>query len=377
MMPALALLLLAAVATAQPIIGPEIRSGVIQSLDSTIALANDGSGFAICWTALESGRSHVFFARLDASGQSTLIRELPTVYADANAYNPAVAANRESFVVTWTEVAVNQSTLWFTILDAAGQEVVSPQMLGSGSLAFPSANGSGFLVGAGSSIFTISAEGTITSVDQIAKSFSSSGPFEAFVGTPVNAGVSRGQAPLPCFGSGCPSPIPTVITVTMNVQDGCSVSQSWTLPVAVPMGSALGSDGKSLIYVFSEPTGHLRAMRLGPTHAATCAAVDPFGAQLIDIVPPDAFNWSAPQVAWDGTRFLTIYPGSYSELYGAEIRDGLVIPPFVIAEGARRPAVIAAGDGRFLVAYETSVVGGTQLVGRFIDFPKSRHRAVN
>jgi hypothetical protein len=108
-----------------------------------------------------------------------------------------------------------------------------------------------------------------------------------------------------------------------------------------------------------------------------CQGVESADGIRIDHLFAGGPTTSTPQAAWDGMRFLIVYQSADRAIRGATVEGHEVSPPFIIANGnVRRATVIAAGRDRFLIAYEVQSASGTQLAGRFIDFPPPRRRVV-
>lgn len=91
----------------------------------------------------------------------------------------------------------------------------------------------------------------------------------------------------------------------------------------------------------------------------------------------------APQVAWDGTRYLMVFDtlDGTSDIYGAVLipGEGYAITPFKIAasgENESAPAVTALGPDRFLVAYTIGISAiGTREVSFKEPLPSRRRAA--
>jgi len=96
--------------------------------------------------------------------------------------------------------------------------------------------------------------------------------------------------------------------------------------------------------------------------------------------PPDA-GLTRPAIANDGLRYVVVWrvqtaPANH-DIVGVAIDNDGRVTPFSIATSSadeRDPAILALGDGAFLVAYEKMIGFDRRIAGRFVTF--GRHRAV-
>ena len=386
--------LVTAAAYGQPVIGPELHAAPFNSYGPAVStpspalgITRDGSGFAICWSALDdSGKARVFFARLDGRAMITSRSELPAgePTGEADAYHPAVASDGNGFLVAWIERG-RFSGSWQTFvahLDPLGQVVRPPRAISTPLLFMGEPmpplvvwNGTSYYVAACPLLVQLSAEGELLQV--------------------INGGCADGAVPtatsvtLAGHFSNREDYSGSIFCHTICIQDfysvglseqgGCSAGQ--TFNYLDSLGAGIASSGPQYLIAWPMVVGAdtLVAIRI----RNDCTIIDPwFGPLFIDFLAPGGgAGTSNPQIVWDGSRFLVVYQVSQSggtEIRGATVTDGEVGAPFVIASGSvRRPTVIAAGPGHFLVAYELLSAQGTQLAGRFVDFPLPRRRAVN
>jgi hypothetical protein len=144
---------------------------------------------------------------------------------------------------------------------------------------------------------------------------------------------------------------------------------------------AVQSDGRDVLvawFVQSQiADGEVVAARLTP------ASFTDFSRVAAQARPIGSFSRSAgltrPDIATDGKRYFVVWRTMISvddhDILGASIdRDGKVTPLSIAASPAdeREPSVVAVGDGRFLVAYETFRGGERRIAGRFVTFGARR-----
>jgi hypothetical protein len=370
-------LLLPVVAYAQPVVGPEIRSATFQSLGPAVdaptpalGLTRSGSGFAISWAAvMASGHSRVIFAKLDAEATTIATVELPALNDTADAYHPAIASDGNGFLVAWMEISALDPKGGVVIahLDQNGRVVGLARRLMTGLIApIVYWSGGDYYVGVGFSLWIVSAEASnlprSSTVDTMIDAVTGAGSVIALAGHLVG--------PYPCFFH-CPPNAPATYTARFEVLGGCSAT--WSFQTPFPAGTTVASDGLQYLVLWPNNDATLRAFRVD----AHCQGVESADGIRIDHLFAGGPTTSTPQAAWDGTRFLVAYQSADSEIRGATVEGHEVSPPFVIANGnVRRATVIAAARDRFLVAYEVQSATGTQLAGRFIDFPRPRRRVV-
>jgi hypothetical protein len=368
-------LLLPALANAQPVVGPEISSAPFFSFGPAVdeptpalGIVRSGSGFALTWAAVDaSGRSRVFVALLNAEATTLSTRVLPALEAASDAFHPAIASHGAGFLVAWTEIGSNEprGVVATARLDSSGTVIGSPRQLTPGLMApIVHWTGADYYIGTGSILWAVSADGSNT------RAFNQGVMIDSISGTAsqvVVGGHSIGVEAYLCF-HGCPPPHAVYVAQIVLVGD-CSTSWSFAPPPS--LGTTASFDGQNYLVVWPDNDGTLRAFRVG----ADCKSLEARDALLVDHFFSGGRMTSTPQPAWDGSRFLVVYQSSPSEIRGAFLHDGESDPPFVVANGSvRRPSVIDVGAGKFLVAYEMQSAEGTQLAGRFIDFPPPRRR---
>lgn len=123
-------------------------------------------------------------------------------------------------------------------------------------------------------------------------------------------------------------------------------------PLALAAGACISAPS-----VASTPTSHLAVWTDCASHRAVGQLLSadglPIGAQF-DISPDTAVS---PRIAFDGTVFLCTWESSAQAILAARISPaGLVLDPapLTLASAlARHPAVAAAPEGGFLVAWES------------------------
>lgn len=366
-------LLFPAFASAQPVIGPEIRSAAFQSLGTggdtpspALGIVPTPTGFAMTWSAIAaSGRSRIYFATLNAAATTTSVVEVPALNDADDAFNPALAFDGNGLLVAWAETgsANPRGVVAVAHLDATRGTNGTPQRLVD-VLAAPivSWNGVEYLVGAGTTLWTISNNGLI------ARSLAFT--IDSMSGTAVSGHSLQPATFLPPFCRVCPPRTPAFYSVRIFRPDVCDAV--WNFESTGTTWTNVAFDGRQYLVLWLDKDLGLRAFRMD----ASCRNVGAVDALYIDRTIDASAVASNPQAAWDGARFLIVYQSTTNEIRGAVMHDDNAETPFVITSDGRRPTVIAAGTGRFLVAYEVRSPGGTQLAGRFIDFPPPRRRVL-
>jgi hypothetical protein len=348
-----------------------------------VSLAKDHHGPAIAWSmGAAGGVDRIYVARLDGGGHlAGTPREIPPSVSSSATHEayPALAPapDGEGFVLAWTDidhdVAVSRTVV--ARLDAS-LNPSAPQRVTSGTL--PTAP----------PIARTKGDTTWISVNGFVYTLSNDGK----LGTPL-LGVAASDMTI---GLNLPQVIGgrrvrnTLFSCLPNCRDTYSVdfvslftvTKFTALGFASDLQPAIDSNaaGDVLIVLFrgDETSGGIvEAMRFP---VAEVTRFDEFFARsrMIATFPSDV-GLTRASVANDGTRWVIVWrartaPGNH-DIAGAVLdADGKVTPLSIAASAAdeRDPAVLALGDGSFLVAYEKVFNGERRIAGRFVTFGRRR-----
>ncbi len=376
----LTLLLLAAFAAgAQPVLAPEVVSAPLPGAFEVYgfappALAGDGSAFGVAWSAwAEGGDNRIYAAPLDATAHvAGAVQVMPTGLRHAE--RPVLTATASGFMIGWIELVDRMPRGLICALDRQLVPIAKPVILGSGADRVVLASSEHRVVAAyKGQLFELADDGTI-----INASSGVSSPVALAV-TPfrtIALGQTSTQTPVPCFDfhghCGQPSFINSYFLTLLDVGN---LLVGDNLGFFSTLGAAVGFDGQSPLIVWYDGTptfgGQILAMRLTP------ASYDAkrFPARfLLGSYPPRMDNTgAAPQIAYDGERYLVVWQDG-NAISGALLDAAGKVTLLAIAKSGSRPNVIATSRGRFLVAYELWNTEGRHVAGRFIDVT-SRRRA--
>ena len=347
-----------------------------------VSLAKDRHGPAIAWTmGAAAGVDRIYVARLDGGGHLAGVpREIPPSISKSATHEayPALAPapDGEGFVLAWTDidhdVAVTRTVV--ARLDA-NLESSTPQWVTGGN-SLPTAppivrtKGDTTWIAVSGFVWTFSNDGKLsTPLLGIAASDMTIG-----LNLPQVIGGRRVRNTFGCFPN-CRDTYSvdfvSLFTVTkFNMQSFLSDIQP-----------AIDSSGGDVLVVFfrgdETSGGTVEATRFP---AAEVTRFDEFMARSrpIGTFPSDG-GTTRPSIANDGTRWVIVWrartaPGNH-DITGAVLdADGKVTPLSIAASAAdeRDPAVLALGDGSFLVAYEKVFNGERRIAGRFLSFARRR-----
>ncbi|HEY6140600.1 MAG TPA: hypothetical protein VI670_22830 [Thermoanaerobaculia bacterium] len=348
-----------------------------------VSLAKDHHGPAIAWSmGAAGGVDRIYVARLDGGGHLAGVpREIPPSISSSATHEayPALAPapDGEGFVLAWTDidhdVAVSRTVV--ARLDATLNPSAPQRVTGGNTL--PAAppivrtKGDTSWIAVNGFVWTLSSDGRLgPPLLGIAASDMTIG-----LNLPQVIGGRRVRNLFGCFPN-CRDTYSvdfvSLFTVTkFNMQSFLSDLQP-----------AIDSSGAGdLLVVFfrgdESSGGTVEATRFP---AAEVTRFDEFMARsrTIGTFPADG-GGTRPSIANDGTRWVIVWrartaPGNH-DIAGAVLdADGKVTPLSIAASAAdeRDPAVLALGDGSFLVAYEKVFNGERRIAGRFVTFGRRR-----
>ncbi|MCU1348885.1 MAG: hypothetical protein JWO56_1915 [Acidobacteria bacterium] len=399
-----------AAAVAQPFVGNEVLSDPLPRLASplvsaapAVALARDKTGAAIAWLMPSGGFDHVHVARLDATGHVTgSVHVLATLDPDVDAAGPSMAAlpGGHGFTVAWSERPSGTMSMVaaFSRLDAA-LNAAAPQLLTRTSEAPVVRSGDSTWIAAGSYVFSFDADGARTGLfyGPSASDMTLTGNLPQIVnGVKVTTnGSFTCPVTLHCgpvaggpFHGACPEQCRVYDNITytslMQFQALYSTTAAQSFPFNTEAKPAIGSDGNGVVIVWLRGSqadgGDVALARLE-------AAAFPTFADAVR-APGIIGHWNAdqgvtrPDVASDGEHLVIVWrnrgEGGDHDIAGASIdREGQVTALSIATSPAeeRDPSVLALGEGRFVVAYETIANGQRRIAGRIVTFG-SRRRPV-
>ncbi|HKO57618.1 MAG TPA: hypothetical protein VJ276_17225 [Thermoanaerobaculia bacterium] len=123
-------------------------------------------------------------------------------------------------------------------------------------------------------------------------------------------------------------------------------------PVALAAGACVSAPSLA-----SAPTAHLAVWTDCTSHRAVGLLLSPSGTPIgapFDVSPEAGVD---PRVAFDGSLFLCVWQDASQSILGARVSSaGFVLDPLPLALAAapaRHPALAAAPEGGFLVAWES------------------------
>jgi hypothetical protein len=387
------------VALTQPVVGPEIVSGPLPfyaySVIATpgIAMAKDGQGVAIAWAMANTAeKQRIFVARLDATGHvagSTV--EVPVSSEPVDAGYPSIAASETGtgFTLAWMEtsrvypyaVRAVYSRLDADVKSSAPavlqplKEVTSPVLVRSGRATWMSV---------GRTLWQIRPDGSLN------------GPIDSGV-TASDMTIGKEDLPLVVSGRKVTGGFTCSPTPACHVPPGFNVcpeqcriyqyfyvldflavykaSASQTFSFVSDAQPAVQSNGEDVVVAWfsGAPSqgGYVEAVRLSPHSFYDF----PKGVPLLLGAFAPGIGLTRPDMATDGERYVIVWrttsPAGDHDIVGASIDATGVITPLTIAtsmDDERDPSIVAAGNGRFLVAYEKFGEGAGHLAGKFITF---------
>lgn len=410
---AIAVLAGATSAGAAFVVGPEIQSGALSNRTSlhypaqAVAIARDANGIAIAWSMREGAiEESIFIARLDDAGQlSGEIKRLDhSVKSHRVAFYPSMAPSPDGkgFILAWVELEELNSpraTGAISVVDASLEQIAthpvsitafsvdnsfaSPPIVKSypSGVAWVGINGRLWIVGDDG----VPVKAPLDLTPESDFSFPEGRPLFA---ERQNEQMER-ICPPPCRwvhgGLGWCS-CGTLYRSRSKFNFIWYEALAFTLafPSETESGPAVESHGRDTLIVWTpDPSaagGNVVAMRLDTASFSRFAEIAQ-SPLVLGTFGPD-YSPIRPDIASDGDRFLVVWQTKTSgydhDIAGAFVDRNGSVTSFAIATSVadeRDPSVIAAGPGRFLVAYETIFGGERRIAGRFVT-TSQRRRAV-
>ncbi|HYI11877.1 MAG TPA: hypothetical protein VEK57_22665 [Thermoanaerobaculia bacterium] len=408
---ALFLLLLGTVAaSAQPTIGPEIQSELLrpkQAEDTAaapaVALAADRFGVAIAWTmANADGNDRIFAARLTPGGHvSGSIRQLPLSVSgkriQASFPTLAPAPPGTGFTIAWRErsddgwVELNAYALLDETLQPATPVTLPVRASGAPAI---SSSATGTWLAGGGQVWQLDAGGLIVSQHPVGEGV---GDISAGEDYPRLAAAFRGRDKFTCRRDpGCTSGFP----FNGYCFENCRIYEDayrlrlitlprgtgeTTFPYASDAKPAIEADAKGMLMVWfhgaQNSGGEVLAVRVETPEVESWPVTGAIRA--LGTFPRDA-GPTRPDIATDGERYVVVWRTRIStadhDIAGVSIEPDGSLTPLAIATSAadeRDPAVVAVGNGKFLVGYEKLENGERRVAGKFVTLCCGRRRAVH
>jgi hypothetical protein len=365
----------AQVSVGEEAVSDALRSRVVPLLIAApaVSIAKDRTGVAIAWTmsngAVSNAADRVYVARLGASAQAGPVHEMPlSLSANMHAAYPSLAPapDGNGVVLAWLEVnqivPARPGAVFFRLDPALTPS--PPIFLFSAATATSPAivrtKGDSTWISALGNLWKLSKDGTLSA------SLSSIAASDMAIGTDLPQLVgSHGVASnaFTCRNDpGCAVPncsqvcrIPAPSNFALDFLSLLTTLASRTFNFSSDVQPAIASNGRDVLVTWfqgSQIGGELRA-----------------------------FGGTMPAIAADGDRYVAVWRVQRSagnhDIVGVAIEnDGRLTPLSIATSSAdeRDPAILALGDGAFLVAYEKLVDNERHIAGRFVTF--GRHRAV-
>jgi len=402
-----ALTFLCAAAASAQLVSDEVvsdRLGVhltaMNSAAPAVALAKDKSGVAIAWS-MATGTDpleRVYVGRLDADGQITGVRQIPTAASvPSHAVYPSLAPapGGDGFMLVWLEIYryfPSAVLTGFSRLDASLAPTAPRLLMTAAATAPPLVRTKGdvtWLSGVGG-VWSLAPDGTL------------GGPFAAQSASDMTIASDVAQlvggrnikASFTCRGdpschiSFAPPGfcIESCRTYTINYSldytalRKTSVTKTFNFENSAQ--PAVDSNGRDVLVAWFRGTQTAG----GDVVAARAAAGDASGFAAAADVPtvlatyPGDSGATRPAIANDGQRYLVVWRSAKTpsdhDIAGAAIDGDGRVTPFAIATSTvdeRDPAILYIGGGTFLVAYEKGAPFERRIAVRLITF--GRHRA--
>jgi hypothetical protein len=400
---ALALLLIAAAASAQVLVGDEIVSDplrprlapVLPLAAPAVSLAKDRTGIAIAWTMANGSGSgdRVYVARLDEEGHvAGVAREMPTGQTHQIYPSIAAAPDGNGFVVAWLEIdGANPSAARavFSRLDAAltpsTPVILFPSPLPNTPAVVRTSNAKTW-ISAGGFLWTIDAGGALDGPFGglvVARDMTIAGGVPHLAGSrPVKSSSYTCQpgcaVPGGPFNGYCRDDCRNYGTDTeIDFAAPPAVTVSKTVHYVTDAQPALASNGADVVVVWFLGTqangGDVVFTRVPPSSSANLDA-----GKVLTSFPADT-GQTRPDIAVDGARYVVAWRVRTSagnhDVAGVVIDADDKLTPLAIATtpaDESDPAILAVGGGTFLVGYEKVTGTERRLAGRFITFGRRR-----
>lgn len=315
-----------------------------------VSIAVDGDGFIAAWE--EGGK--VYAGALDARGRPT-----GAMRAIGAGFGPSIAPAGGRFLAVWFDPTNSAGTVLLTaaldrnlnVLDThlvplrASPPVLRPPFVASGSM-----------------LYELDVDGAPVKVV-----LEASKPIDDFVWSPEVAYVSHTttRSPTMCGFAGCFPPFDTY-ALSFTWLNRATNGWSWRFTGDSPATICANGDAFLIVYLSSTLGARAIAIR---------------GAEVREIALPGPlprYDAAAQaQVAWDGARWVVVWP-VFAGIIGVTIDPDLIVTPFAVNDRGTRPALAVSSPGRLLLTYEVVDPQSRRFASRIIDFnpPARRERAV-
>ena len=361
-------LLFSVSALAQPVVGPEVVSSPIASLDD-YALAPQRDGFVFAWTA--AGR--LYASQLDPSLHiAAAPLQVPLVDPAALAVLPAIASNGTSVLVAWHERRAGYGELTYIALLSA-----DARTLLKGPVTMNITKDAPFLTSAGGKyvIYTgdlryVLNENLDTEAGQfISRNLGGALTRDGDVGTVKASANAPFNCPRICFARPCAGPFPDcVVTSTVTFMlGGATSSAQYKFNVAAnttipdPFAArppVIGSNGDSVA---------------GMVQVSNKTDFFFIGTPVRFTLPLNVLGETA--FAGNGTDALLVWTSP--SLTGAIIHpDYTTSAPFPIAPLGAQPKVVNINSTSFAVVYRIDGYQSGTIAGRIVQLQAARRRGI-
>lgn len=373
--------------------GPEIASDplgaslpVTEFAAPAIRLISDGGGYILTWSALgDDQRTHVYAGRLDATAHLVpgSVRAMPAwMGGDVDAGSLSVArVAGGGYIASWLEVERGSTSPRVALTSLDGSlNPQAPRIMTTQCSAPPLLlrRGDQVLLAACTLLYTMDRNAQVVDVADL-HLIADDLAVTAAGNVGIIGHVSSHQV-INCTFFKCFSPpiVNDTYTVTMIWLYRATLMPQ-TLRHLSTYSTAIASAGGGFLIVWTDATaesgGTLFATRndepfLEDARPIEIAALHP------DTAPPLPRQ---PQLASDGQRYVVVWQDQH-DIFGAVVDPGAksAVPFTVSATAAAEtePSIVAAGNGAFLVAYNTTFNGQRRIAGRFVTFPPPKPRSV-
>jgi hypothetical protein len=348
---ALALLLFAAAASAQPVVSRETiwRTASAEATYSPAPQAAriepDRAGFVVAWTEVEGGVSRAYAGRLDGNGQLLSV----DVHTSGAAGAVSIAPFGDRYIAAWhePESGDDRPLLVTAALDRDFHLLSSrPVGLTDGHPIVKAEAGRAFIA-SGHSLYEVDRDGAPVVV------YNDSSLLDDAATTADQIGYVFRQ------------PRPNVVGFTWLFRLTAGVAVSFPV-IDAPAGVA--ANGNTFLVVWGESGGTrpLFGSFFGTSFKRFTIATQalPAFGRLIQ-----------PQIASDGVRWVVVWQRG-DRIDGAAITSAGQVSTFAVSGSGARPAIASVRRGRFVITYERLADGQRNLASRVIDFGESeRERA--
>ena len=396
--------LLSAVADAQINLGEEIvstplreRLALVSIAAPAVAVAKDDQGVAVAWTMSNgAGADRIYVSRLNDVAQAEAAREIPLSSANPTLHEayPSLAPwpGGSGFVLAWLEIdsaAPRFARAVFCRLDAALKPSAPAELLPAAQLSWPvlaRTKGDATWLSAGGFVWKLSKDGTLGApmVGIGASDMTVGTDVPQLVGShPASAGFTCSCIPYPVnfpCPSGCQAPLPEITALDFTAL--FIYSSSTVFKFHSDAKPAISSNSSDVLVAWFSGTqingGDVVVMRATPAQFASFAFDRPLSVGKLSA----DFGDTRPDVASDGNNYAVVWRVSSGprnhDVAGAMVdKDGKVTPLSIATSPAdeRDPAVLALGNGTFLVVYEKVSGSERRIAERFVSFGGRRRAA--